>query len=63
MGQATPEVSLTTGELIKQFNSIFVYDNTLAVIFFIPEWKERVNSLMLQAEFGLVHLIERLLQV
>lgn len=62
MGQATPEVSLTTGELINN-STACVYDNTLAVIFFIPEWKERVNSLMLQAEFGLVHLIERLLQV
>ena len=35
-----------------------------AVIYTLySEWKERVNSLMLQAEFGLVHLIERQLQV
>ena len=35
----------------------------ITALFFIPEWKERVNSLILQAEFGLVHLMERRLKV
>ena len=61
MGQAILEVFLTTGELIKQFNSMCM--TIITVLLFIPEWKEKVNSLILQAEFGLVHLMERQLQV
>lgn len=58
MGQAILEVFLTTGELIKQFNSI-----CMTIMTFIADWKEKVNSLILQAEFGLVNLMERRLQV
>ena len=46
---------------MKEFNSICMI--IITALFFIPEWKERVNSLILQAEFGLVHLMERQLQV
>ena len=61
MGQAILEVFLATGKLMKEFNSICM--TIIIVLFFIPEWKERVNLLILQAEFGLVHLMERRLKV